>query len=164
MFAKIRILFDYSLYRYHVMIIYFYIFHHCISWMSLNCPPDDVFFTVRCFSVVKLIFTSFISRSCPAACSHVIWIMFVVFPEDMDHRNTVQLDLEQQICVHAAWILDQLFYTAVKWLSRGVTQQNPLWSPHPPDVTLSFFRCVLLVFGGRQTINHLNARVCSNKN
>lgn len=64
MFAKIHICLIFlwrSLYRYHVTILYLSGLlwkHYCISWTSTWWP---VLLTVWCFSVVKLIFTSFIS-------------------------------------------------------------------------------------------------------
>lgn len=167
----------------------------------LYCPPDNLCFHCLTFWCCEIDF----HNSFPNLIrSHVISIMFVGFPEDggtnaalswIAERETVfissaHLDLEQQmrficntgICVLrlsvlAAWILDKLFYTPVKWLSSGVTQRRSGYDPQTlsypgrdalrVDLTwrsLTFFSCFTSFLGSRQTINHLNARVCSNKN
>lgn len=77
---------------------------------------------------------------------HVIWIMFVGFPEDMGSPGSgaFQRNSHSQhrgLC------------SAPLWTLSGVT-------PHhgPSRISTSTWRVL------RQTRNHLNARVCSNKN
>lgn len=61
--SHVWFLFYYSLYRYHLMIIYFswinlFLWkHHYISWMSWNCPPDNLFFSLSSVLVLWDLFS-----------------------------------------------------------------------------------------------------------
>lgn len=106
-------LFYFSLYRYHLMIIYFswidlFLWaHHYISWMSWNCPPDNLCFSPSSVSVLWDWFSQmFYFSCCLAVCSHVISIMFVGFPED-DDKTLVDYTFKKNSVVHTwTWTAD----------------------------------------------------------